>query len=454
MSANKEKPKAANGAGNIERRGDKYFARIIVDDGKGGRVRKRIPIPPMKETDASRRDFLQSLIEKARSGTVTFDPPKPRGKAAKGPATTVRELARAWTNGTLLKEHGKVNGLRALASDAINWCTIQKHALNVQTRGDRGPMFGDLRIVDVGEDDIGVLIAKHAEGRHGTRQKTYRRLHRLFDLAEFPCKVRPEGSNPVTRRLRPVDDDQELLFSYLYPSELLQLLRCPEVGEARRLLYALAAYTGLRKGSLLHLVWGNIDFRNGTIRVMRTKTKAKAFFAGDPSLMFLLRLWHLRCGRPGPAEPVVRDIGVDPHVLARTLRDDLLLAGVDRTELHAEEDGVQRLRFHDLRASFVTWAKRDNRTDAWIAERTGHQSDEMMERYTRAARTLADLRMVAFPDISNAVPELVPLAHRLAQSGESNDAADSASPPKTQPSPATTMVGASGFEPPTPRPPV
>jgi integrase len=67
---------------------------------------------------------------------------------------------------------------------------------------------------------------------------------------------------------------------------------------------------------------------------------------------------------------------------------------------------IEPLRFHDLRATFVTWAKRVGNTDGWIADRTGHLTQEMIDRYTRAARTLADLRMDPFPDLTEAIPEL------------------------------------------------
>ena len=42
----------------------------------------------------------------------------------------------------------------------------------------------------------------------------------------------------------------------------------------------------------------------------------------------------------------------------------------------------------------------------WISDRTGHLTVEMMQRYDRGARNLADLRLVPFPDVSDAIPEL------------------------------------------------
>ncbi len=75
------------------------------------------------------------------------------------------------------------------------------------------------------------------------------------------------------------------------------------------------------------------------------------------------------------------------HVEATVLRADLLAAGVTREVLFLKQPGVEPLRFHDLRATFVTWAKRMGKGDGWISDRTGHLSPGMIERYSRAART-------------------------------------------------------------------
>ncbi len=64
------------------------------------------------------------------------------------------------------------------------------------------------------------------------------------------------------------------------------------------------------------------------------------------------------------------------------------------------------LRFHDLRATFAAWALSEGRGEGWITDRTGQLTSDMLQRYSRAVRTLQDLRYEPFPDISKAVPEL------------------------------------------------
>ncbi len=78
-----------------------------------------------------------------------------------------------------------------------------------------------------------------------------------------------------------------------------------------------------------------------------------------------------------------------------------------RTRADPHVAHIEPLRFHDLRATFTTWAKRAGKGDGWIADRTGHLTPEMIQRYNRAARTLEDLRIEPFPELIGTIPELV-----------------------------------------------
>jgi integrase len=124
--------------------------------------------------------------------------------------------------------------------------------------------------------------------------------------------------------------------------------------------------------------------------------------------MALLRLWYALHGAPRADDPIVTDaeVGYDRKRLATALRDDLKAVGVTRYILFEEDaPNVEALRFHDLRSTFCTWARRIGKSDAWISERTGHElSGDMNNRYDRGATTLEDLAYAPFPDISRAIP--------------------------------------------------
>ncbi len=110
--------------------------------------------------------------------------------------------------------------------------------------------------------------------------------------------------------------------------------------------------------------------------------------------------------QPPAGIPLVADLQCEVGRETAALRADLKAAGVDRPMLFSKAANVERLRFHDLRATFVTWARRAGRGRGWISDRTGHLSDQMMRRYDRGARMLTDLQYEPFPCLNKAIPEL------------------------------------------------
>lgn len=77
------------------------------------------------------------------------------------------------------------------------------------------------------------------------------------------------------------------------------------------------------------------------------------------------------------------------------------------------------IRVHDLRATFVTVSLATGRTETWVADRTGHTSSVMINRYRRAARSLAEMGIGTLRPMHTAIPELSVIA-REGQSGGAN----------------------------------
>ncbi len=110
-------------------------------------------------------------------------------------------------------------------------------------------VIGDTRIADVTDVDIDrVFAGVPTHLRAATRTQVYLVLHRLFDLAIMPGRLRKD--NPVTRYHKP-GKDADKLFAYLFPSEFTALLNCAEVPVERKVLYCIGCYVGLRKGVAL-----------------------------------------------------------------------------------------------------------------------------------------------------------------------------------------------------------
>ena len=74
--------------------------------------------------------------------------------------------------------------------------------------------------------------------------------------------------------------------------------------------------------------------------------------------------------------------------LARDLRANLIAAGVRRAELFAEDRTRSRIRFHDLRATGITWMAIRGDDPLKIKQRAGHRSLSTTERYIRVAEEL------------------------------------------------------------------
>lgn len=417
--------------GTIEWRpekGGRYVAKIT---GAGGRRFKEemldddggfLFIDRKKDEDAARR-WAAQFSTAVRS--VDALPDRARFE------TTVRMFGEEWTSGKLLLKHGKVKRLKVKKSVSDDVRRLEQHVY---------PYIGSLPVAAVTEQHVEQAFAKawaafekryRYQPSSGTRRQVYMVTHRLFDLAIRPGRLRKD--NPVDIGLLP-EPDPEKIYSYLYPSELLLLLKCVDIPIERRVYYAIATYTGLRKGSILvaskrkrgevneddelikRYLWSSIDLEHSTVLSLINKNNRPQLFdqvddtlTGLGSLIELLRRWREYSGWPPDSAPVIETLHCRRRQEAATLRQDLLIAGVTRGVLFSNTDEIQALRFHDLRATFVTWAKRAGKHDGWIKHRTGHITDAIMERYNRAASNVSELRMKPgpFPDISLAIPELV-----------------------------------------------
>ena len=405
LDAKKKKKKLPYGMGTIEWRGQGnrgcWFARVSVPGGQRARFKLTTkdgrPLNNRKWDRVQARKLAGEISKKVRKQTRS----EQRQRQATQP--TVQQFGEQWTSGKLYEQHGEVNGLRLKKSASDDESRLSTHVY---------PLIGKRLVAEIEEVDIEYVMgeaprrAAKKRGkplRQATKLQIYQVMRRLFDLARRPGRLRED--NPVAEYLRP-SKDKPKLFAFLYPSEVLALLECTESPLARRILYALAIYTGLRLSSLLALWWSDVDFEHGTLTVRKTKTGIRQLFEVPADLSNILRRWYEHCRQPALNELVLPDIGCRKGGEAEALRTDLHSAGVERAQLFARNADIQPLRFHDCRGTFVTWALRQGRSQAWICDRTGHVTKEQMEGYARTARTLADLNYEPFPDITNAVPEL------------------------------------------------
>ena len=122
--------------------------------------------------------------------------------------------------------------------------------------------------------------------------------------------------------------------------------RARRKGRERRLVYLLAAWTGLRRNEIRQLTWGDIHVdtipARITLQARTTKSKRADALPMHPQLADELRAW-----RPASAGPTDFVISTVPHM--NCLRADLALAGI----AHKDEAG-RYVDFHSLRVSLAT----------------------------------------------------------------------------------------------------
>jgi integrase len=391
--------------GTVEWIRGKPYVRVRLPDG----TRPRYPIPD----DVRPEDIDRVATAIAQRKTERVHTELARSQLAR---ITVRDFGELWTSGELHRRYGEIKGLKPKRSAKQDGYRLSAYVY---------PLVGNVAVADVTEEMIEDLLARAprtAEERRGkpwsqgSKRQLFQLVSRLFDLAIRPARLRPDS--PVSADLKP-GRGRTKLFTYLYPSELLALLGCREVPLGRRIHYALAAYTGLRKRSLLELRWADVEFEHRTLTCLVNKIDVPQLFEIGDDLVWLLERWRERCGTPPPDSPVVRDRNCKAEREAEIIREDLKRAGVTRRLLFdGGPHNVQPIRFHDLRATFVTWALRAGRGRGWITDRTGHLTEAMMNRYARQARTLADLDYEPFPDLRLAIPELAEATAELIVLGD------------------------------------
>lgn len=184
------------------------------------------------------------------------------------------------------------------------------------------------------------------------------------------------------------------LFQYLTAEEEWRLVTGP-APVSRRIGYGLMAREGVRPEFLSLFYWADhapldqvvstIDLETGLL-THRHKQKRVRRWRVCERVLRVLRAWRER--NPENAR-VLPDWS--HRKIARTLRADLLAAGVDRPALHRTTATERQITAKDAgRATFVTLALRAGAPMHWVTDRTGHMSYEMVGRYNRMARESRD----------------------------------------------------------------
>lgn len=263
--------------------------------------------------------------------------------------------------------------------------TLEAHRFHLDH--DLLPRLGSRRIASLGVEDVAVLItdlraagrsAKTTANALATLQSVLRFARRRGWILTDPIELlEPEERPRPPRRSR---------GRVLGQTEIERLLAaCPSRG---RLLVETALFSGLRISELLGLIWSDVDFASGLIRVRaqlsrahrgeparRVTTKTPASVREIPLVPQLAdRLASHRRQTPfaGSAEWVFSTSKGTP-LGERNVARRVLAKAADRSGLNG--NGQAPLRFHDLRHTFASHLIVDLGLDvAQVSRILGHAS--------------------------------------------------------------------------------
>jgi integrase len=245
-------------------------------------------------------------------------------------------------------------------------------------------------------------------------------MHRLFKLAVYPARVLT--STPFPPGWLPLANSTKE-GSFLYPCEDEAFLANTAVPLVKRILVGFCAREGTRMTNAAAIEWSNLSLATphggGHVVLDKTKNGRGASWALDPGTAEGLRRWRRICPSdrwvfPSEALPRSRRSSrlrpLNVGHIANDLRDGLIGAGVARKKLFESSDQRMRLRAHDLRATFVTLALANGRSEDWVRTRTGHSSSQMIVRYKREAQTAQELNLGWLKPLDLAIPELAEMS--------------------------------------------
>lgn len=130
---------------------------------------------------------------------------------------------------------------------------------------------------------------------------------------------------------------------------------------------------GRRISELLNLKWSDLNFEQGIVVIRPSKKGA------DETIHFLPMTAQLKCLMEAYRDSV-NDWSIEQRVFP--VRQQSVDESLKR---YGNKVGIKGLRFHSLRASFITWANERGDTQSEILNATLHQSTQMIRYYDRTS---------------------------------------------------------------------
>ena len=333
----------------------------------------------------------------------------PVGNGVISPDMTFGELGELWTTGKLAALYPRyIKRKKSADSDEARLRHyIYEHIGKVAIRDFAPPQGLELA------EEVMAELPPPSELSHSTARHVAQVMSRVLSLAVYPLRILPV--HPLPRGFLPKRTDDKAK-TYVYPDEDAQLMRCRKVPLVERLFYGFLIREGTRAGEVRELQLYELDLVHGWGHLDETKNGKPKDWALHPGTVEGLKRYRDRFMASKHSHTFVfaREDGrlLDQWDLAEHLRNYLKLAGVKRSQLFLANQNRIMLRAHDLRASFVTVSLAQGRSEAWVMDRTGHMSSQMLQKYRRLVRGHREQGLGDFVPLCDAIPELRERASR------------------------------------------
>lgn len=235
------------------------------------------------------------------------------------------------------------------------------------------PKFGPRKIESITFTDIKRFHASY--GAPVAANRCLALLSRMFWFAKEEGMVKdPRWVNPAKDVKKNPERTRD---RYIYESEMPRLLDATFAIDDKYLRASIlfALFTGVRRGALFKLRWGDIDFENGTfIERMAKQAKAGELIAHHMTTATKEILLDL-----GPKKP--SDF-VFLHKRSAKSYEWALRKTWESVKKEAKiNEEVERLWFHDLRKTVGSWMAKENFSSNLIKNALKHKTLQASQRY-------------------------------------------------------------------------
>ena len=253
------------------------------------------------------------------------------------------------------------------------------------------PVFGSMPIRLIHETDIRRFVVKTIKIRKPKTVNNFIvQLKTMFKHAKRWGYLR---DNPAWDIEHVKDEYKEMDF--LIPDEAQQLLKYAD--EPCRTVVQMAVMTGMRRGEIFGLQWGDVDWFNNVIHVRRNlfwHVKSEIKDCKNQQLWRFLSPKTRRSIRSIVMAPSLRKVLEVHRMICPVGRDDLVFCNkagnpIDPPNFVKREfepaltrAGLRKIRFHDLRHTYATFLIAQKENIKFIQSQLGHASIQTtLDRY-------------------------------------------------------------------------